>query len=185
MKQLALFAVLITLAGGTAFAQQDMGNSSTTGATYTTGIVESIDGSQLTLRDESKQVLTILIVKGTVGAKNHPVGSRVRVNFHNDETGQTIADEIQGAPGKIQGAPGEIQASEGEVQQETVATAPPTAGTGTPNVQGPRPAPAPVYTETPDTETASNLPRTASPLAAIGLLGLMSLSGALVIRFIR
>lgn len=178
MKQLALFAVLIALAGGTAFAQQDMGNSSVTGATYRTGIVESIDGSQLTLRDESEQVLTILIVKGTVGAKNHPVGSRVRVNFHNDEAGQSIADEIQGAPG-------EIQAPEGEVHQETVATEPPTAETDTPKVQGPRPAPAPVRTETPDTETASYLPHTASPLAAIGLLGLLCLSGALVIRIIR
>lgn len=174
MKKLALFAGLIALVGGTAVAQQDMGNASVSGATYTTGIVESIDGSQLTLRDDAKQVVTILIAKGTVGAKNHPVGSRVRVNFHHNEDGQSVADEIQGAGAVTEGT--EVKA--------TVATAPttPELVADTQTVTTPSSPPEPTAD---DSTSEASLPRTASPLAAIGLLGLLSLAGALVIRLVR
>ena len=179
MKHLTMFAVLIALAGGTALAQQDMGNSSVSGATYTTGIVESIDASQLTVRDESDQVRTILIVSGTVNATNHPVGSRVRVNFHNNDAGQSVADEIQG--------PSEVEAAEMDVEQETEATEPATAKTTTPHVKKATPAPAPTHSgdSADESTTTATLPQTAGSLAAIGLLGLLSLGGALVIRFSR
>lgn len=185
MKHLTMFAVLIALAAGPALAQQDMGNTSVSGATYTTGIVESIDGSHLTLIDESGQAMTILIVSGTVGAKNHPVGSRVRVNFHHNEDGQSVADVIQGAPG-------DVQVAETEVRHEMVVPAPPTPRPATTRVQEPTPTTAVIYDDEPVAETStfprnasSTLPRTASSLAAIGLLGLLSLGGALVIRFSR
>jgi len=181
MKHLTMFAVLIALAGGTAFAQQDMGNSSVSGATFTTGIVESIDASQLTLRDQADRVTTILIEKGTVGAMNHPVGSRVRVNFHTNESGQSVADEIQGAPG-------EVQAAEAEVHGETVTSDPATTASthaATTHAQKPNTATEPTYEEDSETEATSTLPRTASSHAAIGLLGLLSLCGALVIRVSR
>jgi hypothetical protein len=180
MKSFTLFAVLVALAGGTALALQEMGHLSVAGAGYTTGVVELIDSNSMTLREDSNRIVTILIVPGTVGAENHLIGSRVKVTFHHNDSNQAIADEIQGVTG--------------EAEAKTVAT------TSAPAVQAmPAAAPAPTVTkektyvpapaaiEQPTTASTPTiepkLPHTASPLAAIGLLGLMSLGGALVLRF--
>jgi hypothetical protein len=180
MKSLTLFAVLVALAGGTALAQQEMGHLSVAGAGYTTGVVEFIDSSSMTVREDSNRAVTLLIVPGTVGAANHPLGSRVKVTFHHNDANQTIADEIQGA--------------QGEAEVKTVATEPapavqamPTAAPAPTVTQEKAYVPAPTVVAQPATTSTPTiepkLPHTASPLAAIGLLGLLSLGGALVLRF--
>ncbi len=175
MKRLALFAVLLVLAGGIAWAQQDMGRSSVAGAGFTTGVVELFDKTSMSLREDSNRVVTILIVPGTVGADHELVGSRVRVTFHHNDNNQAIADEIQAVAGEKQ----EVAAA--PVYQPTPTPAPaPTV------VEKKAYTPAPAYTApAPEPMVEKTLPRTASPLAAIGLLGLLSLGGALVVRFTR
>ena len=180
MKSLTLFAVLVALAGGTALAQNEMGHLSVAGAGYTTGVVELIDSNSVSVREDSNRVVTILIVPGTVGAQNHALGSRVKVTFHHNDTNQAIADEIQGV--------------QGEAEVKTVATEPapavqtmPMAATAPTVTKEKAYVPAPAAIEQPTTDSTTTiepkLPHTASPLAAIGLLGLLSLGGALVLRF--
>ena len=66
------------------------------------------------------------------------------------------------------------------VPPQRVEAAPP-APVAIPRVEPPAPEPAPVAT----TAIAEPLPRTASPLAMIGLFGLLSLAGGLGFRFYR
>lgn len=178
MRKLALLAAFAMLVGGAAFAQQDMGNASSTGASFTTGVVESIDSSALTIKEDTNRIVTLLIDKGTVGADNHQVGSRVRVTFHKNDTDQRVATEIQGLGGQ-------------EAKPTAVVVATPVMPT--------QPAPQPTYVQktvvTPEptpmreplpepmAEPAPSLPRGASPLATFGLLGLIALGGALALRF--
>lgn len=183
MRKLALAAALVAFAGSIAFAQQDMGNTPGTGATYTTGVVQALDDNSLTLKEDSNRVVTFLIVTGTVGAENHLVGSRVRVNFHHNENNQGIADEIQGVHGELETATVAVTPT------PTRAPMPPVAEpTYTKRVVTPEPTTIPepsVELEArvePEPELES-LPQGASPLASLGLLGLLSLGGALALRF--
>lgn len=171
MRKLVLMVAFALLLGGAAFAQQDMGNLSNTGASYTTGVVEAADASALTLREDSNRVITLLIDKGTVGADHPLVGSRVRVTFHRNEQSQLVAREIQGLPGQ-------------EVKPEAVVHTTPVMPTE------PKSAPAyakPAYTPAPTPEPQAapepTLPKGGSPLATIGLLGLLALGGGLALRF--
>lgn len=176
MKRIALFTALVLLAGGIAFAQQDMGNVPMTGATYTTGIVEAADRSAFTLREDSGRLITILLATATVNADHATPGTRVRVNFHKDDQNRPVADEIQGIKREVAQAP----AGEVKVTYEAAAQAPaptPKAVPPAPRVTPPAPAPEPM--------AAAPLPRTASPLAAIALLGLLALGGAVALRFAR
>jgi hypothetical protein len=54
-----------------------------------------------------------------------------------------------------------------------------------PAARAPQPTPAPAAAEAPAPAPAPKLPKTASPLPAIGLIGLFSLAGGLVIRAFR
>lgn len=170
MRKIALLTAVALLLGGVAFAQQDMGNVPGTGATYTTGIVEAFDGSAVTLREDSDRVVTILVAKATVGADHPLVGSRVRVNFHRNESNQWVADEIQGLPGTVTPPAAIVHTTPvmpTEPPQPTYAKAP---------------KPAPTAPE-PQAEPMAALPKGASPLATIGLIGLLALGGALALRF--
>ena len=173
MRKIALLTVFALLVGGAAFAQQDMGNAATTGAGYMTGVVESADSSALTLRDDSDRVLTLLIDKGTVGADHSLVGSRVRVTFHRNDANQMVAREIQGLAGE-ESKPAAIVHTAPVMPNQ-----PPAQPTYTKQtVVTPEPAPM----AEPMAEPAPSLPRGASPLATLGLLGLIALGGALALR---
>ncbi len=185
MKRFVLFALFVALAGGMAFAQQDMGNKPTAGATYTTGVLESIDSSSLTLRDDANQLATFQIVTATVGAKNHELGTRVRVNFHRNDQDALIADTIQGASGDAETA--EVATAPEQTPATYTDSTPTAAPTAQAAVTTPEPETVPDSNTDSDTDSTpsmeTSLPHTASPLAAIGLLGLLSLGGALAIRF--
>ena len=176
MRRIALFTALVLLAGGIAFAQQDMGNVSTPGASYTTGIVEAADRSAFTLKEDSGRLITILLSQATVNADHATPGSRVRVNFHKDDQNRPVADEIQGIKLEVAQAP----APELKVTYSDIPATPAPAPRYVPPPAAPPAAP-------PATEpvTAAPLPRTASPLAGIALLGLLAMGAAVAIRFAR
>jgi hypothetical protein len=180
MKSFTLFAVLVALAGGTALAQQDMGNSPIKGAGYTTGVVQFIDSHSMTLKEDSNRIITLLIAPATVGANTQLVGGRVRVTLHHDNNGQAIADVIQGV--QVEAEAKTVVATPAPAVQAMPTTAPaPTVTTEKAYVPAPAAIEQPTTASTPMIEP--KLPHTASPLAAIGLLGLLSLGGALVLRF--
>lgn len=172
MRRIALFIVLVLLAGGVAFAQQDMGNVATTGATYTTGVVEAADGSAFTIKEDSGRLITILFSSGTVNADHATPGSRVRVNFHKDAENRPVADEIQGIKREVVTAP----APEPKVTYSDIPQAPAPA----PKYVAPAPQAAP-----PTPPVAAPLPKTASSLAGIALLGLLAMGAAIGLRFAR
>ncbi len=189
MKRLTVLAVLTLLSVGPAIAQapQDMGNASTPGSTFATGIVVSSSNDQLVIRDDAGQTMTVFLVDATVGAQNRTTGSRVKVNYHV-EKGRAIADEILGYQGE----------AEPMVTTPPVAvtTTPTAAVTPPPTAMVPAPAPAPeVATPTPAYETPAYdanaptsrtaLPATASNQGLIGLIGLLALGAAIVIRIAR
>lgn len=171
MRKIAILAVLAALVAGAAFAQPDMGNTAISGATYTTGIVQAFDGSAVTIKESSNRVVTLLIDKATVGADHPLIGSRVRVNFHHNEKGQAVADEIQGLPGEEPKPPTIV------VNTPVLPTEPAPQPTYTKPVYTPAPTPAPTA------EPAPTLPKGGSPLATVGLVGLLALGGALALRF--
>jgi hypothetical protein len=166
----ALFAVLVV--AGAASAQQDMGNYSLTGVTYTTGIVETADSSAIALREDSGRLVTILLSTQTVNVNHATPGTRVRVNFHTDDQNRPVADEIQGIPEPLT----EKVTPEPKVTYTDVATPP--AAAPEPYV-APAPEPAPVPAE------PEPLPKTASSIPAIALVGLLSFAAALAVRFVR
>ena len=182
MKRFALIAAIFLAVSGVAVAQQDMGNVPSAGATYTTGVVEANAVDSITIREDDGRVLTFLIDGKTVGALGHAAGSRVRINFHRNELDQGVADEIQGvssgnemaavAEAKVVTEP--VLPSGPPIEETKVAVAEPAPE---PVVIEPAPAPEPAYTEP--------LPATGSRLFELGLLGLLALSAATVVRFAR
>lgn len=188
MKRLTVLAVLTLLSVGPALAQapQDLGNASTPGATFATGIVVSSSNDQLVIRDDAGQTMTVFLVDATVGAQNRTAGSRVKVNYHV-EKGRAIADEILGYQG---------EAEPMVTTPPVVVTTPPVVVTTPPTAMVPKPVPAPapeVVTPTPTYETPAYdaptsrtaLPATASNLGLMGLIGLLALGAAIVIRVAR
>jgi hypothetical protein len=186
MKRFALLAIVTLLTAGVAAAQTtgDMGNTATPGATYGTGIVVSSGFDALVLRRDDGTSFTALITKATVGAKEFPVGTRVRVDFHTNEQGQAVADVIQGLSGDIEPAPAKV------VVTESPTPAPAAALTPAPKVRvTPPPATTTVITPTTATTTyaADNdqLPATAGNSTAVALFGLLAFAGAVALRATR
>ena len=187
MKRFALIVAVCLVAGGAAWAQQDLGNVRVAGATYTTGTVESNALDSLTFRDDAGQLLTVLFDNGTVGALGHPVGSHVRVDFHLNDRGQAIADEIQGKTTDAElAASANYGAPQAQVVSEPVMpSSPPIAEA---RVAVAEPAPPSIVIETtvePKPAQEQALPKTASHLYGLALLGLAALSSALILRFAR
>ena len=186
MKRFALIVAICLAASGAAWAQQDMGNVKSVGASYTTGTVESNALDSLTFRDDSGQLLTVLFDDGTVGALGHPAGSHVRINYHRNDQGQAIADEIQGIKSDA-----ELQAKMPEATVISEPVMPSGAPIAEAQVAVTEPAPAapaaePIVVEQKEeTAQAQPLPKTASNLYGLALLGLAALSSASILRISR
>ena len=181
MKRFALITALCLAVTGAAVAQQDMGNVKVTGATYTTGVVESNNTDSMTFREDTGDLRTVLFDEGTVGALGHPPGSRVRVNFHTNEQDQAIADEIQGLKSD------DVAANMPEAKVISEPVLPSGPAIEEPAVAVATPEPAAVAEPEPAVEPAAEapLPRTGSNLYGLGLIGLLSLAAATVIRVVR
>ena len=183
MKKLALLALLAALTAGAGIAQTtgDMGNTSTPGATYGTGVVVTSNPDALVLRRDDGSAFTVLINNATVGAKDFATGARVRVDFHTNEQGQAVADVIQGLAGDPAPATPKV------VVTDSPGTLPDPAATLTPAPPPPAPtttyAPAPAPTSY-DTDN-DQLPATAGDSPAVALMGLLALAGAVALRASR
>lgn len=155
-----------------------MGNVSTPGATYGTGVVVSSGSDALVLRRDDGTSFTALITKATVGAKEFAAGTRVRVDFHTNEQGQAVADVIQGLGGDAERAPAKV------VVTESAAPAPPAPAAA--QVPATPPTAYPPSTAT-TTYAADNdqLPATAGNSTAVALFGLLALAGAVALRASR
>lgn len=181
MKKFVLLALLAVLTAGAGIAQTtgDMGNTSTPGATYGTGIVVTSSADSLVLRRDDGSTFTVLINDATVGAKNFAAGARVRVDFHTNEQGQAVADVIQGLAGEPAPAKPNV------VVTESPATPPAPAAALTPAPPAPTttyaPAPAPTSYDTDNDQ----LPATAGDSPAVALVGLLALAGAVALRASR
>ena len=191
MKSLGILAVLAVLTVGVAAAQssQDMGNMKTSGATFAEGIVDTSSSTSLSIKNEAGGRLSFLLDSHTVNAANHPAGSRVKINYHTNENGVAIADEIQGAgdSGKVATTTTTTQAPAATTYTETKPAPAPVTETEPVTPAEPAPVAAPVDTtmNRPVATEPSNLPKTASHLPAIGLLGLAALAGFAVLRSVR
>jgi len=195
MKSLGIFAVLAVLTVGVAAAQssQDMGNMKTSGATFAEGIVDTSSSTSLSIKNEAGGRLSFLLDSHTVNAANHPAGSRVKINYHTNENGVAIADEIQGAgdSGKVATTTSTTTTTQAPLattytESTKPAPAPVTESEPvTPAEPAPVAAPADTTVKQPATSEPSNLPKTASHLPAIGLLGLAALAGFAVLRSVR
>ncbi len=196
MKSLGVLAVLAVLTAGVAVAQttQDMGNMKTSGATFAEGIVDASSSTSLSIKNEAGGRLTFLLDNHTVNAANHPAGSRVKINYHTNENGVAIADEIQGPgdAGKVATTTATTTTQAPVSTTYTEATKPaPAPVTETERVAPVEPAPVAAPADTtlnqPATSTTApaSLPKTASHLPAIGLLGLAALAGFAVVRSVR
>lgn len=180
MKRIVLIAALFLAVSGVAVAQQDMGNVPSSGATFTTGVVEANAVDSITIREDDGRVITFLIDDKTVGALGHSAGTRVRVNFHRNDLDQGVADEIQGAGS---GAQMEATAEAKVIADPVLPSGPPIEET---KVAVAEPAPAPAVETAPEEPAYTEpLPATASHLFELGLLGLLALSAATVVRFAR
>ena len=195
MKSLGILAVLAVLTVGVAAAQssQDLGNMKTSGATFAEGIVDTSSTTSLSIKNEAGGRLSFLLDSHTVNAANHPAGSRVKINYHTNENGVAIADEVQGV-----GDAGKVASSTTTTTTTTEAPAATTYTATTKPAPAPMAEPEPVKpaepapavapaetTTTTSTEPASTLPKTASNLPALGLLGLAALAGFAVLRSTR
>jgi len=175
---LALVAVLALAGTSGAFAQSDMGNSSTSGATFMVGVVQSITGDSVTLVLASGEQQTILLGHHTVGKQFLVNGSRARIDYRTNDNGQAVAEVIQSA-----GEQTTTVAVAPEVRVEVEQTAPASTYRAEPA--------APVQTSVLEpsvapTETRTySLPATASWMPSLALLGLLSLAGAVAIRIGR
>lgn len=175
-----LVALLAFSASGAAVAQSDMGNSTTAGATFALGTVESFGTDSVTIHLDSGDPMTILLGVHTVGKQHLSNGNRVRIDFRNNEQGKPVAEEIEigvGATVKVATAPLVVEAPVVVVQTtKPVEThrAEPVAATTTYVAE-----PATIDT-TPDT-----LPATASHMPGIALLGLLALAGGVALRIAR
>ena len=189
MKTLGILAVLAVLTVGVAAAQsgQQLGNMQTSGATFAEGVVDASSTTSLSIKNEAGGRLTFLLDDHTVNAANHPVGSRVKINYHTNENGVGIADEIQGVGGSGKVATTTTTATTSQAPASTTYTE--TAKPAEPVTERAPVAPAPADTSMTQTTTTTtepaNLPKTASHLPAIGLLGLAALAGFAVLRSVR
>jgi hypothetical protein len=163
-------ALLALMTFGAAIAQQDMGNSTAAGATYTTGVVTARTPDSVTIEKDSGDVVTLLIDVATVGSGALQTDQRVRIDYHVNEYGQAVADVIQTAA-----APDVV----------TVATSEPTAEAP------PLPAAPQVATAAPAADVRElspadeALPATASRLPLLVALGTLALAGAVALRIGR
>lgn len=188
MKRFAFLAILCVLCAGVVLAQtsQNFGKQAVSGSTYVSGVVVSSTSDSLVIRDDAGHQQMLQINSATVNALNHPEGSRVKVSYHLNDSNQAIADEIQ--PGA---------AAETSSTSSSTAAEPPVASTApSPSAMAqasPSPVtPAPAYSESTSSDTSSTttarrtkLPKTASNLPAVALLGLAALGGALALRAAR
>lgn len=182
---LALVAVLALAGTGGAFAQSDMGNSPTSGATFMVGVVQSITSDSVTLELASGEQQTILLGDHTVGKQFLVNGSRARIDYRTNDNGQAVAEVIQSAG-----------------EETTIVAETPVVETPVARVEVERTAPAPTYRTEPaapaevevavrepsvaPTETRSySLPATASWMPGLALLGLLATAGAVAIRIGR
>lgn len=178
MKKLALLALLTVLTAGAGIAQTtgDMGNTSTPGATYSTGVVVTNNPDSLVLRRDDGSAFTVLINDATVGAKKFAAGARVRVDFHTNEQGQAVADVIQGFAGDPAPVKPNVVMTQSPTPTTTLTPAPP-------------PAPSTTYAPAPAQTSYDNdndqLPATAGDSPAVALLGLLALAGAVALRASR
>lgn len=187
-----LVVALVLSSTGGAFAQSDMGNSSTAGATYVVGVVESIAPDSVTLVLASDETVTVLLRDHTVGKAFLTTGNRARIDYSVNEHGQSVADVIQSADnGDPAIADSEVtETSEASVPVEKVEPTPARSVEPAPREE-PRPAAAPrdTVTETPGTDTPVtrpySLPATASGMPGLALFGLLSLAGAVTLRWVR
>jgi LPXTG-motif cell wall-anchored protein len=196
MRKLAVFVALALLACGVAVAQQDMGNSPTAGATFVTGTIDSSTSDSLVLRLDSGDRFTLLLNDQTVGVMARPTGTRLKVNYHVNDRGQAIADEIQGLAAKEASAPIAPAPSSVKVHSEPVASVPP-APPAPAIEERPAPTPPPIAATAPPapaSETdlsasspraSENLPKTASSEPLLLLLGLMAVASGVAFRFFR
>ena len=191
MKSLAVLAVLAVLVSGAAVAQssQDLGNVRTAGATYADGIVDASSTTSLSIKNDAGGRLTFVLDSHTVNAMNHAVGTRVKINYHTNENGVAIADEIQGPASS---------SADAAAAKSTSATATTSSTSSTYAASEPKPAPvatetapvapAPVVTEAapaPATTAPAKLPKTASILPTLAVIGLASLAGFAALRSVR
>lgn len=178
-----MFAALSLLIAGIAVAQQDLGNAAAPGATYTTGVVRSVDSYSVTIEKDSGETETLLLDLATVGSNRLASGSRVRIDYHMNTYAQAVADVIQAAP-----------SAQVKVESTPIAPAPaPVAETAT--AVEPAPAEIAEVESAPVTETAAPvvtesspdemLPATASRLPLLLLVGLVTVSTATIVRFAR
>jgi hypothetical protein len=180
---LALVAVLALAGTGGAFAQADMGNSPTSGATFMVGVVQSITSDSVTLELASGEQQTILLGDHTVGKQFLVNGSRARIDYRTNDHGQAVAEVIQSSGDAITTvaeAP-VVDTPVARVEVERTAPAPTSRYEPAPSaevsVREPRIAP---------TETRSySLPATASWMPGLALLGLLATAGAVAIRIGR
>jgi hypothetical protein len=184
MKRLAMLAILFLLGSSATLAQQDMGRLSLEGSGYTTGVVEAATSDSMTIRKDTGEIATILLTGATVG-DTRGVGSRVRVAFHRDDQNRAVADEIQGvAPIATQaaatmplGVARPTPAATGAPVATAPAAGPATSAESANRVSAPLPAAA--------APARRHLPATASLLPSLALLGLLAMSGALILRVAR
>lgn len=181
--RLFVVAALVVAGTGVAFAQSSMGNAPTTGSTFAVGTVESIASDSVTIILESGDQLTILLGDHTVGKQYLLNGSRVRIDYRNNDNGVAVAEEIEvggGEPAQVAAAPVVTYETERNTPTPQTYRAEPT----TPITTTPR------YTE-PERVIAQaeprtyNLPATASWMPGLALLGLLSLAGAVALRISR
>jgi hypothetical protein len=185
MKSLAVLTVLATLTGGVALAQssaQDFGKIKTDNATFTDGIVEANTTTSLTIKTDTGARRSFVLDDHTVNAKDHAVGSRVKVSFHTNENGVAIADEIMGP------ASTSTSSTTTTTQSATTTPAAPPVTTETEPTPPAEPAAAAPAPEAPAPTTSpapANLPKTASSLPTLAALGLASLAGLAALRLAR
>lgn len=201
MRKLAVFVALALLACGVAAAQQDMGNSPTPGATFVTGTMDSSTSDSLVLRLDSGDRFTLLLTDQTVGVMARPTGARLKVNYHVNDRGQAIADEIQGIVSNETSAPTAPGPSSVKVHSEPAAPAPAPVAKQPAIEERPAPTPPPIETTTPPAPTIpekneadlsassprapENLPKTASSEPLLLLLGLAACASGVALRLFR
>lgn len=169
---LSLFALLALLVLGAAVAQQDMGNTPVTGATYTSGTVRAIGPDSVTIEKDSGETVTLLVNAATIGARELAIGSHARIDYHTNEYAQAVADVIQtrAEPQVVVGSE-PVSAPEPIVAQQPVAE--------------PTRAEQQVIPAVTSYSGEEVLPATASVLPTLALLGLLAFAVAVTLRVVR
>jgi hypothetical protein len=164
--------LLVGVASLAAQSSQPPGHLETPGATAISGTVVSINSNALIIRTDSGQTRTFLIDNATVGVKEYPVDTRVKVDFILDDQNRGVAKVIMGGAA---GSTAPVEASTASSPAAEVETR--TESALTPTESEPAANLAPVT----DQESGNILPETASNLPLVGLLGLLALAASLVV----